>query len=90
MLPIKLPKEEVRLLMAEAEAGNNIKVDFEHQQIVCADSTIYTFEVDQFRKHCLLNGLDEIGLTFEKVDLISAFEERRKIDTPWLEGIGAG
>ena len=50
------------------------------------DGSAFSFEVDPFRKHCLLNGLDDIGLTMEKMEAIRAFEARRSIETPWLDG----
>ena len=86
VLPIILPKEQVDALMADAEMGANaiVTVDLEKQEIIRPDGEAVAFEVDEFRRHCLLNGLDDISLTLAKDDLIAAFEARRKIERPWL------
>jgi len=90
MLPIKLPKEQVRTLMDDAEAQQSLKVDLGRQVVVRASGEEFPFEVDEFRKHCLLNGLDDIGLTMQKDAQIATFEERRTREFPWLDGIGRG
>jgi 3-isopropylmalate/(R)-2-methylmalate dehydratase small subunit len=86
MLLITLPQETVDKLMADAENGENarLSVDLEKQQIVRPDGEIIDFEVDAFKKHCLLNGLDDIELTLQKVDKIAAFEDGKKASQPWL------
>jgi len=86
ILPIRLPQEDVDKLMADAERGANatVTVDLEAQKISGPDGGSIPFEIDPFRKHCLLNGLDDIGLTLEKKDKIEAFEEQQKAQRPWL------
>ncbi|HEX5338218.1 MAG TPA: 3-isopropylmalate dehydratase small subunit [Gallionella sp.] len=86
LLPIKLDAEKVDALFKAVEANNGykLKVDLEQQTIVLPDGTVYKFEVDAHRKHCLLNGLDDIGLTLQHVDDIKAFEEKHRAAQPWL------
>ncbi len=86
ILPIALPPEQVDLLMDDAERGANavITVDLENQTIAGPDGGTIGFEVDAFRKHCLMNGLDDIGLTLEKGSKIDAYEEKQKLSQPWL------
>ncbi len=86
ILPIALPQEQVDLLMDDAERGANavVSVDLEKQEITGPDGGTLSFEVDPWRKHCLLNGLDDIGLTLEKGTKIDAFEEKRRLAQPWL------
>ncbi|MGE5503322.1 MAG: 3-isopropylmalate dehydratase small subunit [Actinomycetota bacterium] len=86
ILPITLPQEQVDKLMDDAARGANaiVTVDLEKQEIRGPDGGCIRFEVDPFRKHCLLNGLDDIGLTLQRADKIAAFEERRKAGQPWL------
>ncbi len=86
ILPIKLSPEDVEKLMEDAERGANatITVDLENQKITGPDGGEISFDLDPFRKHCLINGLDDIGLTMEKADKIDAFEEKNKISQPWL------
>ena len=76
ILPIRLPQEDVDKLMADAERGANatVTVDLESQEITGPDGGCIKFEVEEFRKHCLLNGLDDIGLTLQKADAINDFE----------------
>ena len=85
ILPIALPQEEVDKLMDDAERGANaiVSIDLETQVITGPDGGSIAFEVDPFRKHCLLNGLDDIGLTMEKADAIDAFEARMQAAQPW-------
>ena len=82
ILPIALPQEDVDKLMDDAERGANavLTVDLEAQEITGPDGGRIAFEVDPFRKHCLLNGLDEIGLTLEKVAAIDAYEARQRAE----------
>ena len=86
ILPIKLPQSDVDKLMDDAERGANaiISIDLEKQEIRGPDGGCITFELDAFRKHCLLNGLDDIGLTMEKKREIDDFEAPQKEQQPWL------
>ena len=85
ILPIVLPQEQVDVLMKDAEKGENARmtVDLEAQEITTSDGEVISFEVDAFKKHCLLNGLDDIGLTMEKADAIDAFEAQAAAARPW-------
>ncbi len=88
MLLITLPKEQVELLAEEAEtaADPTFEIDLESQEIRRRTGNApIRFDIDPFKKHCLLNGLDDIGLTMERVDKIAAFEARRRLEMPWLE-----
>jgi len=86
ILPVALPQAQVDLLMREAEKGANarIEVDLEAQTVTTPDGTVLPFEVDAFKKHCLLEGLDDIGLTLAKGDAIDAFEARAAQERPWV------
>ena len=86
ILPIVLPQEQVDILMADAEKGENARmtVDLEAQEITTSDGQVIPFDVDAFKKHCLLNGLDDIGLTMEKKASIDAFEEQAAQARPWV------
>jgi 3-isopropylmalate/(R)-2-methylmalate dehydratase small subunit len=86
ILPIALPQEEVDKLMDDANRGANaiISVDLEKQEIRGPDGGCIKFEIDAFRKHCLLNGLDDIGLTMQKAASIDSFEAKAKVGQPWL------
>jgi len=86
MLPLVLPKAQVEELMRDSEAKKKITVDLENQQVIREDGSSFAFEVDSFRKHCLLNGLDDIGLTLQKTDRIDEFEGIRSARYPWLDG----
>jgi len=88
MLPIPLPQDQVATLMKDAEEGQKLTVDLPSQTITRANGDKISFEVDQFRKNCLINGLDDIGLTMQKDSKISEFERQRTLKTPWLDGIG--
>jgi 3-isopropylmalate/(R)-2-methylmalate dehydratase small subunit len=85
ILPIKLAQADVDKLMDDASRGANatLTVDLEAQEIRGPDGGVITFEIDPFRKHCLLNGLDNIGLTLEKQQAIKAFEEKSQTARPW-------
>jgi 3-isopropylmalate/(R)-2-methylmalate dehydratase small subunit len=86
ILPIKVPKDQVDTLMAFADKqSNELLVDL-MQQEVRAGNHVFSFDVDQFRKDCLLNGLDDIGLTLKQSSHIDQFEERLKAEKPWLLG----
>ena len=86
ILPVVLSKEQVDLLMKDAEKGANarIEIDLVAQTITSSDGEVITFEVDAFRKHCLLNGLDDIGLTMEKAASIDTFEANAAQSRPWV------
>ncbi|RVT87369.1 3-isopropylmalate dehydratase small subunit [Rhodobacteraceae bacterium CCMM004] len=86
ILPIALPQEDVDKLMDDAERGANatVTVDLENQTIQGPDGGTVHFDIDPFRKHCLLNGLDDIGLTLEKAASIDAFEAQAEQARPWV------
>ena len=87
MLPVTLERSQVETLLADAATpGTEITVDLVNQKVVRPNGEEFTFEIDSFRKHCLVNGLDKIGLTLEKEDKISKFEEARSLQYPWLDG----
>ena len=92
ILPIVLPQEDVDKLMDDANRGANatVTVDLESQTITGPDGGEVKFEMDPFRKHCLLNGLDDIGLSMKKESSISAHEAKRNAETPWLNASAAG
>jgi 3-isopropylmalate/(R)-2-methylmalate dehydratase small subunit len=86
ILLVALPKDQVAKLMAEAEKGANAKitVDLETQTITSPDGEVFKFDIDPFKKHCLLNGLDDIGLTMQQKPKIEGFEEKQRASQPWL------
>ncbi len=86
ILPIVLPQAQVDVLMKDAEKGSNarIEVDLEAQTVTTSDGETFSFEVDTFKKHCLLNGLDDIGLTMEKAASIDAYESKLQVSHPWV------
>lgn len=86
ILPIKLDKEIVDQLMADAENGQNatFTIDLTRQVIQRPDGQEVSFEVDPHRKHCLLEGLDDIGQTLQKASAIDSFEQKRSAEFPWL------
>ena len=88
LLPIVLDRASVDRLFKECEAtpGYRLTIDLAAQTVTMPSGANFTFEVDAFRKHCLLNGLDDIGLTLQHVDEIRAYEARRKQEAPWLFG----
>ena len=90
ILPIALPQEDVDKLMDDAGRGANaiVTIDLENQVITGPDGGSIAFEVDPFRKHCLLNGLDDIGLTMEKEAHIAAFEKALEARMPWQAHAG--
>ena len=85
ILPVVLPQEAVDVLMADARKGANARqtVDLEAQTVTTSDGVSFAFEVDSHRKHCLINGLDDIGLTLEKASAINSFEARAQTLRPW-------
>ncbi|HEC05055.1 MAG TPA: 3-isopropylmalate dehydratase small subunit [Thiothrix sp.] len=86
LLPIVLSESIVDDLFNEVDAneGAEFTIDLEQQKVISASGTSYDFEVDEFRKHCLLNGLDDIGLTLQHADAIRQYESKRKQEAPWL------
>ncbi len=86
ILPIKLPQEDVDKLLEDAERGSNatITIDLEAQEITGPDGGVIKFDIDPHRKHCLLNGLDDVGLTLQKEEKISSYEEKSSAEHPWL------
>jgi len=86
MLPIKLATEQVDALFkaVEVQPGFALAVDLEQQRLTMPDGSVIKFDVDEFRKHCLLNGLDDIGLTLQHQDEIKAFEAKHRAAQPWL------
>ncbi len=83
VLPIVLPQAQIDALMKYAETGREINIDLD-QQTVVAGNDVYSFEIDPFRKHCMLNGLDDIGLTLEKKTFIADYEDKMRTAKPWL------
>tara|TARA_R100001086_G_scaffold213744_1_gene129702 strand:+ start:2316 stop:2921 length:606 start_codon:yes stop_codon:yes gene_type:complete len=86
ILPIALPQEQVDVLMKDAEKGANARmtVDLEAQTVTTSDGESFAFEVDSFKKHCLMEGLDDIGLTLEKASAIDSFEATIGTQRPWV------
>lgn len=86
ILPVVLPQEQVDILMKDAENGANarIAVDLTEQTVTSSDGQSFSFEVDAFKKQCLLDGLDDIGLTMAKAGSIDTFEAKASQDRPWV------
>ena len=86
ILPVVVSEDELQLLMKDAEKGSNARmvVDLENQQIDTSDGEVISFDVDQHRKHCLINGLDDIGLSMEKIASVDAFEAQMAQSAPWV------
>ena len=86
LLPLTLPAEVIDQLFVEAQAttGYQLTVNLEDQQVVTPSGAAFAFSIDEFRKYCLLNGLDDIGLTLQHADDIRAYEAKRKQTAPWL------
>jgi 3-isopropylmalate/(R)-2-methylmalate dehydratase small subunit len=86
MLPIVMDEEVVDGLFKDmyANEGYQLTVDLAQQKVIKPNGEIISFDVEQFRKHCLLNGLDDIGLTLQDADAISAYEYKRRQQSPWL------
>lgn len=86
LLPVILTEAQVDQLFRECEAqpGYQVTVDLEKQQVITPSGEAFAFEVDAFRRHCLLNGLDDIGLTLQDSEAIKAFETRAKAARPWV------
>lgn len=86
LLPLTLPAEVIDQLFVEAQAteGYQLTVNLEDQRVVTPSGAAFAFSIDEFRKYCLLNGLDDIGLTLQHADDIRAYEAKRKQVAPWL------
>ncbi len=86
LLPLVLTEAQVEQLFREALAteGYRLTVDLEKQQVITPSGQSFGFEIDAFRKHCLMNGLDDIGLTLQDADAIRAYEARRLVEAPWV------
>ncbi|MEP4039185.1 MULTISPECIES: 3-isopropylmalate dehydratase small subunit [unclassified Pseudophaeobacter] len=86
ILPIVLPQEQVDLLMKDAEKGENARmtVDLEAQEITTSDGEVISFEVDAFKKQCLLEGLDDIGQTLQKQSSVDSYETKMAQERPWV------
>ena len=91
ILPIKVTPEQLELLFDDADRGSNatLTIDLENQKINRPDGKVVNFEMDPFRKQCLLEGLDDIGQTLQRKGKIDGFEERQKTGQPWLYGEAA-
>jgi 3-isopropylmalate/(R)-2-methylmalate dehydratase small subunit len=88
LLPIVLDEKDIDELFVQAEQneGYQLTIDLAAQTVTRPDGVQYSFEIDEFRKHCLLNGLDDIGLTLQDADAIASFEAKHKASQPWLFG----
>lgn len=86
LLPVVLSEDIVDTLFdsTAAEEGYQLTIDLEQQRVITPDGESYPFEIDEFRKYCLLNGLDDIGLTLQHADEIREYEKRRRQEAPWL------
>ena len=86
ILPIILDEASIGSLFKQVEVkpGYKLKIDLPSQSITLPDGSIWAFEVEPFRKHCLVNGLDDIGLTLQHEDLIREYEAKRRLEAPWL------
>ncbi len=86
LLPIQLSEEQVEQLFQEVNqaSGYSLSIDLEEQVVVTPSGSRFSFDVDAFRKHCLLNGLDDIGLTLQDQDAIKSYEAERQQSAPWL------
>ena len=84
ILPIRLDQETVNILMTEAKNKNQLTINLDDQKIILADESSIEFDIDPFRKKCLIEGLDDIDLTLQKKDKISKYEESIKSSHPWI------
>jgi 3-isopropylmalate/(R)-2-methylmalate dehydratase small subunit len=91
ILPIKLPREVCDLLMADARMGGNARltIDLRRQCVIRPNGDTIAFAIDPFRRHLLLNGLDDIGQTLQHETAITAFEAKARADCPWMPGLSA-
>ncbi len=86
LLPIVLSEQIVDAIFSEIASTDTyeLTIDLEKQEVITPTGEVFSFEIDAFRKHCMLNGLDDIGLTLQYADDIRAYEEKRKQEAPWL------
>ena len=84
ILPIRLDQAKVNILMIEAKNKNQLTINLDEQKIILSDKNVIEFDIDPFRKKCLIEGLDDIGLTLQKKDKISKYEESIKSSHPWI------
>ena len=84
ILPIRLDQKKVNILMTEAKNKKQLTINLDEQIIILADENFIEFDIDPFRKKCLIEGLDDIGLTLQKKDKISKYEESIKLSHPWI------
>ena len=84
LLPVVLAEDLVDRIFKEAVEGYELTIDLEQQKVITPSGEEFAFEVDAFKKHCMLNGLDDIGLTLQHADDIRAYEAKRKQQAPWL------
>merc|ERR1712167_50488 len=88
MLPVVLPLDQVRRLMEMAQNADELLVELDKQTVTHVPSgQVFEFQVDSFRKHCLLNGLDDIGITLQKHSLLLQYEQQRTKVLPWLDNV---
>jgi len=87
MLPIVLPEKDVAALLSDANAGSELEVDLPNQVVRRPNGETISFEVESFRKHCLVEGLDDINLTLTHDEQIRSFESKRTKTWPWLDGV---
>jgi 3-isopropylmalate/(R)-2-methylmalate dehydratase small subunit len=84
LLPVVLAEDIVDKIFKEIKDGYELTIDLEQQKVITPSGEAFAFEVDEFKKHCMLNGLDDIGLTLQHADDIRAYEAKRKQEAPWL------
>lgn len=86
MLPITLSQEKIDLLLQDATLGKELEINLPDQTIARPSGEKISFDIEPFRKHCLVNGLDDIGLTMQKEELILTYEKNMTINRPWIDG----
>ena len=84
ILPIRLTQDKVDILMEQANNKNSLTIDLKEQKIISEDGNLINFDIDEFRKKCLLEGLDDIGLTLQKKEKITQYETQLKLSHPWI------
>lgn len=86
ILPLALPQDKTDILMADAKAEQELTIDLPRQVVIRQNGEEIAFDIEDFRKHCLINGLDDIALTLESADKIKSYEDTLRHDRPWLIG----
>ena len=86
ILPLVLPQDKTDILMADAKAEQELTIDLPRQVVIRQNGEEISFDIEDFRKHCLINGLDDIALTLESADKIKTYEDTLRHDRPWLIG----